>query len=412
MKILIVTPHFYPENFKCNDMAFELQNRGHEVTVMTAIPDYPHGKFFDGYGVLKKRREKINGVDVRRSLVIPRGKGKPFRLAVNYISYTFFATLKSLWMAFANKYDIVIGHETSPIMVGIPGVIVKRIQKIPMVLWVLDLWPESLTAAGGIENKFIIKPFERLTRWIYSHSNRLLIGSKGYRESINQKGDFDSKIQYFPNWIEESLIDAKSTEVPKLPDGFNVMIAGNMGDAQDIPHVMEAALQVKGQKINFIFAGDGRKKEYVDQFVKQHSLESQIFCLGRFPLESMPSLFAQADVLFMALTSAPIFSLTVPSRLQAYMSSGKPVIAMINGEGAELINEADCGWSVPAEDSRALANLLSELSQEDKAVLENKGLNGKIFSEKNFNFQRCIDNLEAIIKTERSLFIEDPSPLE
>ncbi len=398
MKILIVTPHFYPENFKCNEMAFELKNRGHEVTVMTAIPDYPYGKFFDGYGILKKRKEIINGVEVRRSLVIPRGKGKPFRLAVNYLSYTFFATFKSLWIAFANKYDIVIVHETSPIMVGIPGVIVKKIQKIPMLFWVLDLWPESLTAAGGIENKLIIKPFDRLTRWIYRNSDKLLIGSKGYRKSINQKGDFNSKIQYFPNWVEESLADSISYDVPTLPDGFNVMIAGNMGDAQDIPHVMEAALLLKGQNINFIFVGDGRKKEYVESFVKKNSLEKQVFCFGRFPLEAMPSLFSQADVLFMALTGAPIFSLTVPSRLQAYMSSGKPVVAMINGEGADLIKEADCGWSVRAEDSESLANLLRELSQEDKTVLNKKGINGKIFSEKHFNFHKCMDNIEAIIR--------------
>ena len=397
MKILIVTPHFYPENFKCNDMAFELRNRGHEVTVMTAIPDYPHGKFFKGYGVLKKRRERVNGVDIRRSLVIPRGKGSSFRLALNYISYTFFATVKSFWMAVTHKYDIVIGHETSPVMVGIPGVIVKKIQNIPMFFWVLDLWPESLTAAGGIENKYIIKPFENLTKWIYKHSDRLLIGSKGYRTSINQKGDFDSKILYFPNWIEESLIDSKSVKVPELPEGFNVMIAGNMGDAQDIPHVMKAALLLKGTKINFIFVGDGRKKEFVDNFIKEHSLENQVFCLGRFSLEAMPSLFAQANVLFMALKDVPIFSLTVPSRLQAYMSSGKPVVAMINGEGADLISEADCGWSVPAEDSKALADLLLKLSKEEEAILEQKGENGKSFSEQHFNFQKCMDNLEDLI---------------
>ncbi|MDE6379471.1 MAG: glycosyltransferase family 4 protein [Muribaculaceae bacterium] len=398
MKILIVTPHFYPENFKCNDMAFELRNRGHDVTVMTAIPDYPEGRFFDGYGILKKRREKINGVDVRRSLIIPRGNGSSFRIAINYLSYTLFATLKSLWIGLTNKYDVIIGHETSPIMVGIPGVIVKRIQKIPMVFWVLDLWPESLTAAGGITNKKIIKPFERLTKWIYRYSDRLLIGSKGYRSSINQKGDFDFKIQYFPNWIEESLANSKTYEVPKLPDGFNVMIAGNMGDAQDIPHIMDAALHLRGQKINFIFVGDGRKKDFVEDFVKQNSLEQQVFCIGRFPLEAMPSLFAQASVLFMALKDVSIFSLTVPSRLQAYMSSGKPVVAMINGEGADLINEADCGWSVPAEDSKALSELLLKLSKEDKIILDRKGENGKLFAEKHFNFKKCMDNLESIIQ--------------
>lgn len=399
MKILIVTPHFYPENFKCNDMAFELQNRGHEVTVMTAIPDYPEGKFFKGYGIFKRRREKINGVDVRRSLIIPRGNGSSVRLALNYLSYTVFGSLKAIWVGMMNKYDVVIGHETSPVMVGIPGIIIKKLQSIPMHFWVLDLWPESLSAAGGIKNQYILRPFESLTKWIYRNSDKILIGSKGYRRSINQKGDFDPKIEYFPNWVEESLVSTKSYDVPNLPEGFNVMIAGNMGDAQDIPHVMEAACKLKGEKINFIFVGDGRKKEYVEDFVTKNGLEEQVFCLGRFPLEAMPSLFSQASVLFMALKDVPIFSLTVPSRLQAYMSAGKPVVAMINGEGADLIKEADCGWSVPAEDSKALADMLLRLSKEDSEILKQKGENGKKYSKAHFDFKTCIDNLEEIIKT-------------
>lgn len=398
MRILIITPHFYPENFKCNDMAFELRNRGHEVTVMTAIPDYPQGKFYKGYGIFSKRRERFKGVDIRRSLIIPRGKGSSLRLALNYLSYTLFAALESIYIAFGKKYDVVIGHETSPVMVGIPGVIIKRIQHIPMFFWVLDLWPESLSAAGGIRNKQILKPFEKLTKWIYRNSDRILIGSKGYRESINDKGDFDSKIHYYPNWVEDSLTDSRKVEVPKLPSGFNVMIAGNMGDAQDIPHVLEAARILKGEKINFIFVGDGRRKEYVETFITQNALEDQILCLGRFPLEAMPSLFSQADILFMALKDVPIFSLTVPSRLQAYMSSGKPVVAMINGEGADLIREADCGWSVPAENSESLAKLLLELSKKDKAIINQKGVNGKRFSQENFNFKKCIDNLESLMK--------------
>lgn len=400
MKILIVTPHFYPENFKCNDMAFELQKRGHDVTVMTAIPDYPEGKFFSGYGVFKKRREIINGVKVYRSLIIPRGKGSAIRLALNYLSYTFFATLESLWLGISKKYDVVIGHETSPIMVGIPGVIIKKLQKIPMLFWVLDLWPESLSAAGGITNRHILKPFEKLTKWIYRHSDMLLIGSKGYRKSINEKGNFDSKITYFPNWVEESLINKGAVSVPKLPEGFNVMIAGNMGDAQDIPHVMETARLLKGKGINFIFVGDGRKKEYVENYAREYGLEDQVKCLGRFPLEAMPSLFSQASVLFMALKDTPIFSLTVPSRLQAYMSAGKPVVAMIKGEGAELIKEADCGWAVSAGDSDGLANLLLDISYQPHEILKTKGLNGQSYSSKYYNFRKCIDKLIVLINKE------------
>lgn len=397
MKILIVTQYFYPENFKCNDMAFELQKRGHDVTVMTAIPNYPKGKFFDGYGVFKNRKEIMNGVKVHRSFLVPRGKGGSIRLALNYLSYTFFSSLKAVWFGLSKKFDAIVVHEPSPILVGVPAVIIKKMQKIPMHFWVLDLWPESLTAAGGIKKKSVLDFFESITKWIYRNSNTLLIGSKGYRQSIVQKGDFDHKIKYFPNWVEESLLERKTYLIPDLPIGFNIVVAGNMGDAQDLPHVLDAMLLLKGKPINIIFIGDGRKKDYVEKFALENNLQNQIHCLGRYPLEYMPAFFSKADILFMALKNEPIFALTIPSRIQAYMSAGKPVVAMINGEGADLIAEADCGWTVPAEDSKSLASLFDELSHLNKVVLDKKGSNGKIYSEKHFKFSTCISNLETCL---------------
>lgn len=397
MKILIVTQYFFPENFKCNDMAFELHKRGHDVTVMTAIPNYPKGKFFDGYGVFKKRREILNGVKVHRSILIPRGKGGGLRLALNYFSYTLFSSFKALWLGFTKKFDAIIVHEPSPILVGIPAVIIKKIQKIPIHFWILDLWPESLSAAGGIKNKYILGFFDNITKLIYRNSNTLLIGSKGYRLSISQKGNFANKIKYFPNWVEETLLENKSLSVPDFPIGLNIVVAGNMGDAQDLPHVLDAISLLKDKPINIIFIGDGRKKEYVESFVAEHNLHKQIYCLGRYPLEYMPSFFAKADILFMALKDEPIFALTVPSRIQAYMSAGKPIVAMINGEGADLIKEVDCGWTVPAENSQALAALFERLYYIDREVLLKKGLNGKHYSEQNFKFSSCIDCLEKTL---------------
>ena len=402
MRILLVTPHFYPENFKCNDMAFELSRRGHEVSVMTAIPDYPQGKFFDGYGVFKRRREIVNGVTVHRSLTIPRGKGGGVRLAVNYISYTFFASLQAIKIGLSKKFETIIVFELSPVLVGIPAMIVRKLQHVPVYFWVQDLWPESLTAAGGIKNKSILRFFEKITIWIYRHSEKILISSKGFRKSICAKGDFNHKIIDFPNWVDEVLQCCSEnttwTVVPKLPAGFTVMFAGNMGDAQDLPSVMAAATALKDYpNIHFVFVGDGRKKEWVERYTKEYRLENTVHCLGRFPLEAMPYLFAQADVLFLSLKDNEIFSLTVPSRLQAYMFAGKPVVAMLNGEGRQVIDEAQCGYSVPAGDSQALAELLIRLSQEDKDVLRQKGSNSKRYSTEHYDFQTCINHLIRII---------------
>lgn len=399
MKVLIVTPHFLPENFKCNDMAFELQKRGHEVTVMTPIPDYPEGKFYKGYGFFKRRKETIDGVKIHRSFIIPRGNGSAMRLALNYLSLAFFSSAKALWFSLFKKFDTVIVHAPSPILAGIPAIIIKKLKRKKCHFWVLDLWPESLQAAGGINNKTVLGIFSAITKWIYRNSDTIMIGSKGYRNSISKMGKFAEKIEYFPNWVEDSLVEQeKNYEVPQLPEGFNVMVAGNIGNAQDVPHLLEAFKKLKEENINLIFVGDGRKRKFVEEFRDRNGLRERIYLLGKFPPEQMPGLFAQADLLFMALKDEPIFALTVPSRLQAYMSAGKPIVAMINGEGADLIREADCGWTVPAEDSESLAKLLLEVSKQDQSVLDQKGRNGKEFSLHNFDFKKCIDHLEEIIK--------------
>lgn len=398
LRLLILTNHFFPENFKCNDMAFELQKRGHEVSVMTAIPDYPLGKFYKGYGLFKRRKENINGVKVHRSCIIPRGNGKSFRLALNYLSYTIFATFKAFYFSLFKKYDAIIIHETSPIFVGIPALVIKKIQKIPVYSWILDLWPESLSAAGNINNRYIYSSVLWLTKKIYNNSDKILIGSHGFEKSICEKGDYKSKIIYYPNWVEEVFTESNNSEPAiKLPEGFNVMIAGNIGDAQDFPAIMEAMKSLKDSNINLIVVGDGRRKDYVLDFIKKEKLEKNVFLTGSFPPEDMYDIYQKADVLLMTLKDRPVFSLTVPSRLQAYMASGKPVVGMINGEGADLIRIVDFGWNVNSGDSKALASLLLELSKTDPEILKQKGKRGRQFSQDHFNFKKSLNLLESLI---------------
>ena len=397
MKILLVTSHFYPESFKANDMAFELARKGHDVTALTPIPDYPQGNFYEGYGIFKRRREKLNGVKIIRTFVVPRRNGTPFWLGLNYLTYTLFSSLKALQLGIFKKYDTIIVHETSPIMVGIPAIIVKKLNGIKSHFWVLDLWPESLTAAGGVKNKYILGFFRNLSRWIYRNTDTIMISSKGFKQSIQKIGEFKSKIKYFPNWVDD--VEYKPLKNPyKFPNGFNIVFTGNIGEAQDIDHILECAAQLQQSGINIILIGNGRKRDYALKQIEILGLKN-VYLPGSFPRETMPYFYENADILLLTLKDVPIFALTVPAKLQAYMSSGKPIVAMINGEGADLIKEADCGWSVPAEDSKALADLLLKLSKEDNTILANKGRNGKSFSEKNFNFKKCMDNLEKIIST-------------
>jgi len=398
MKILIVTQYFYPENFKSNDLAFELKKRGHDVMVLTGIPNYPEGKIYDGYGYFKKRKELINGVPVIRSLLLTRGKGGGVRLFLNYFSWAFFASLKAIRLN-SKKFDAVIVHEPSPITQFYPALIIKKLQKTPIYFWVMDLWPESLEIAGGIKNKFILNLFTRMIQYFYKESKKILITSKGFKKSILEKGNFEHKIEYFPNWAEDTIsLGNTAFPIPALPEGFKIIFAGNIGEAQDMDSIMKAALYLKeNQNVKFILVGDGRKMNFVKEFIKENHLEQTVYTLGRYPLEAMASFFKAADILLVSLKDDPIFNITVPAKVQAYMSSGKPILAMLNGEGAENIAEADCGFSVPAGDSEKLAATIHEISQMKKEDLSLLGNNGKKFYEANYKMEECISNLERII---------------
>ena len=397
-RILLVSPHFYPENFKCNDVAFELARRGHDVTVLSDIPNYPAGKFYPGYSLFKRRREVVNGVKVIRTAVIPRGNGSGKMLALNYMSFAFTACVRALFMGMFRKYDVILVHETSPVTVGLPAVIVKKLQpKSKLLFWVLDLWPESLQVAGGVNNKVVLGLFEKIAKLCYRNSDKILMSSKGFAESISSKGDFADRLEYFPNWAEDSLSAANDYKLPSMPEGFRVMFAGNIGEAQDFENTLAAAkiLHDEGcDDIHWVLVGDGRKRAWVEEYIKENDLVKTVHCVGRHPLESMGKFFAEADVLYFALKDSLIFNLTCPAKLQAYMSAGRPVIAMLNGEGAAIVSEAQCGFNVPAGDSKALAAMIKRvaaMSGDDRAVL---GQNGQRYCEEHFSFEGNMHKLE------------------
>ncbi len=399
MRLLVLTNHFLPENFRCNDLAFELQKRGHDVTVLTAIPDYPQGSFYKGYGIFRRRCETINGVKVRRAFLIPRGNGGGLRLALNYLSLAFCHSIDAFFMTLFHKFDAVIVHETSPVTVGIPAVIVKKMQRIPLYFWVLDLWPESMQDAGGITSPAILGAFSKLATWIYRNSEKILISSKGFVKSICEKGDFKDKIVYFPNWVDADLQSNGTYTLPDLPSGFNIMFAGNIGEAQDFGHVMESALLLKEEKdIHFILVGDGRKRPWVEEYVQKNGLQDTVHLVGRHPATAMPRFFEHADVMLVSLKDSLIFNLTAPAKFQAYMNAGKPILAMLNGEGQQMVKESDCGMYVNAGDSRALADAILELKEMQPQKLQQWGMSGKAFAEKHFNLDKCINHLCEIIE--------------
>ena len=405
MKILFVCQYFYPEVFRGNDIAFHWAEQGHKVHIICGVPNYPHGKFYDGYGLIKKRHEVVNGVRVTRLPIFPRGNGKVM-LMLNYFSYLIVAWVYMLFHALFHKYDRVFVQQLSPVMMSAPGVLYKRIRKVPLYTWVLDLWPESLTAAGGINNKYILAFFRYYVKSEYKHSDKILISSRSFEKSILEYGDYASKIVYYPQWSDatgevQDVQKFKSLSLPKLPEGFNLMFAGAVGEAHGFECTMQAALLTKDHKdIKWIIVGDGRRLDWVRGFVKEHGLEETVYTLGRFPAETMPWFFKQADVMLVTLNDDPLFKLYAPAKISSYMAAAKPIVAVLNGEGAEVIREANCGWSLPAGDAEGFAKLAIELSQMDKAFLEEKGKNALKYYNGHYIKEDCLKRLDEIMSIE------------
>lgn len=403
MKILFVCQYFYPETFRGNDIAFHFVEKGYDVHVITGIPNYPAGKFYLGYGLFKKRSEKINGVKVTRLPIFPRGNNK-IMLILNYFSYFIVGCIYMLWHAVFHRYDFVFCQQLSPVMMSMPAVLYKKLRNVPLYTWVLDLWPESLTAAGGINNNKVLAFFNWFVKVEYKWSDKILISSRSFEKKVMSYGNYKGKIEYYPQWSDGFILPHKFSSdfsLPPLPNGFIIMFAGAVGEAHGFECNMQAALFTKEYKnIKWVILGDGRKLSWIKQFINENELENTVFTLGRFPSETMPLFFEKADVMLVSLNDSSLFNLYAPAKISSYMASGRPIIACLNGEGGDVVNEANCGWHVKAGDAKGLADLVIELSQIDKVVLDIKGANGLRYYNANFEKVRCLQKLDEIIELE------------
>lgn len=400
-KILFVCQYFYPETFRGNDVAFHLAEKGHDVHVITGTPNYPAGKFFAGYGILKKQHEVVRGVKVTHLPIVPRGVDNKIMLMLNYFSFLVVGCMYMLWHSIFHRYDLVFCQQLSPVMMSMPAVLYKKIRKVPLYTWVLDLWPESLTAAGGINNKHVLGFFDWFVKKEYKHSDKILTSSRSFDQSILVYGDYKDKIVYFPQWgdgSDGSKFQQSSFKLPAIPEGFKIMFAGAVGEAHGMECNLQAALITKENKdIHWVIVGDGRKLEWVQRFVKENGLEETVHTLGRYPAETMPLFFAKADVMLVSLTDSPLFNLYAPAKISSYMASGKPIIACLNGEGGEVVKHAACGWSVKAGDAEGLAELVRELYGMDYSILAEKGANGRKYYNEYFEKDKCLRKLDEIM---------------
>lgn len=400
MRLLVVSQYFWPENFRINDLVAELVRRGHHVTVLTGLPNYPDGKVFKQFRENPVHYSHYKGAEVIRVPLMPRGPGG-LRLMLNYLTFAVSASVVGLWKLRGRQFDVIFAYEPSPITVGLPAAVMRAFKRAPLAFWVLDLWPETLQAIGVVRSRALLHTVGKLVSFIYKRCDLILAQSKSFIPQIQKYAGNSRRVVYFPSWAE-SVFDMQhvvpADEVPSKPGSFNVMFAGNVGDAQDFPAILAAAESLKSRApIRWLIVGDGRMARWVADEIKRRNLQDCVLMLGRHPVERMPSFFKHANALLVSLKDEPIFSMTIPGKLQSYLAAGIPVVAMLNGEGAEFVKISRSGLTCAAGDHAGLAAAVLHLSEMSSPEREIMGKNGLDVSAREFDRDTLIDRFEEWI---------------
>lgn len=400
MRILVVSQYFWPENFRINDLVKEWMHRGHEVTVLTGIPNYPVGKIYEAYLQQPAAFTSYEGAEVVRVPMLPRGNGG-LRLILNYISFVFGACIFGPWKLRGHPADVIFVFEPSPVTVGLPALWLGGIKRAPVVFWALDLWPETLAAIGAVRSPRVLGWVGQMVRFIYNRCTLVLGQSRCFLGNIARYCDDKSKIRYFPSWAEDVFMDKHvqlAPEVSRWTDGFTVVFAGNIGEAQDMPSVLDAAERLKDNgNIRWIIVGDGRKSDWLQSEVIRRGLTGKVYLPGRFHVERMPSFYAHADALLVSLKRDPVFSMTIPGKVQSYLMAGIPLLGMLDGEGAAVIRDAQSGLTCAAGDGAGLARAVLALASMPQSEREQMGLNGRKYARQEFGRVHLMDRLESFL---------------
>lgn len=389
MKILVVCQYYYPEPFRITDICESLVSEGHEVTVLTGLPNYPEGRILNDYRRGKKRNELINGVRVIRSFEIGRGQSKA-RLFANYFSFSIAASLKALLIK--EKFDLVFVNQLSPVMMAIPAIVYKKKHNTKILLYCLDLWPDSLVAGGIKNNSIIYKAFLKLSKWIYNSADTILVTSSMFREYFEAILDIKTaNIKHLPQYAEDLF--TKPTTATKNDGIINFVFAGNIGDMQSVETIIRAANELKNHtEIVFHIIGDGSKLEECRQLASGFDLKNIAF-YGRRPVTEMPNFYGIADAMLITLKDNKALSYTLPGKVQSYMAAGKPIIGAINGETRQVIEKSGCGLCCEAEDYESLSHLILEFCKTGRK--EKMAENSQSFYLENYSKNMFIKNLET-----------------
>lgn len=403
MRVLIWSQYFWPENFHINAVARSLRDQGIEVTVLTGKPNYPEGKIFEGYKALGIHHEQYSGFDVVRIPLRQRGKNSGKGMVLNYLSFIVSGYLCAPYALRGKKFDVIFVYGLSPLLQALPALYLSWLKRAPLVLWVQDLWPESLLATGFIKSKLILGLVKHAVKYIYYCADSILIQCEGFRQSVESLTTNRNKIKYFPNSAEGHLacpdqLDLTGYLSETIAKQFSIVFAGNIGAAQSCETIVEAAKILKNHDaIKFYLVGSGRMDHEIAKLITDSELDN-IVMAGRVSHDQMPAIYESASVLLLTLKDQSALSATVPSKLQAYLSAKKPIIACCNGEAADIVKNANAGLTCAAGDAKALADAvikLYEMTSENRSQLAQ---NAQQYFMQHFQLHTCTERLISHFK--------------
>ncbi|KQQ68394.1 glycosyltransferase family 4 protein [Acinetobacter sp. Leaf130] len=400
MKILLLTQWFDPEpTFKGLAFAKELQRQGHQVQVLTGFPNYPGGKIYDGYKMKLYQREDIDGISVLRVALYPNHDSSALKRIFNYITFAFMAMLFGI---FATKKADVIYAYHPPLTVGIAAVFIKLFRRIPVVYDIQDMWPDTLKATGMLNNQRLLNIIGKTCQLVYKFVDHIVVLCPGFKKILIERGVAENKISIIYNWCdEESLMQTQplKSEYKQLMDyKFNIVFAGNMGKAQALDTILDVAKDLEEvQNIQFVFVGAGTETERLKLRLNHERIKNVSF-IPRMPMSEVGGVLMNANVLLVHLKKDPLFEITVPSKTQAYMAIGKPLLMAVAGDAADIVKQAKCGRIAVSEDKNSVRDAILDIYQLSAVEQQQLGLNARNFYNEQLSLESGTQQFVAIFE--------------
>lgn len=400
-RILVVSQHFWPEPFRINDIVEGFIQDGLEVDVLCGLPNYPKGEWFPGYTYTKPRRQEYKGATVIRAGEIPRKGNSGPMIFLNYVSWPLFA-LFNLWRLKGN-YDAVLCYNTSPVLINFPAIVYAKLHRIPLVSYVLDIWPENLYSVLPIKEPLLQRIASAVSDWHYKQADALIAMSPSLQKRLMERtGKPEHSVAVIPQHCEDfyAIPQPDADLQAKYAGRFNLVFTGNFSPAQSIETVIRGAVMARdmgADNLRLILVGDGMSRPQLEALVTELGAQDTVCFAGSVAPTEVPRYTTLADALVASLSASPDLGMTVPAKIASYMAACKPLLASMDGEGAAAVTSANCGYSSPAQDAEALAHNIVTLYQSSSEQRQQLGQNAFDWYSKHYRRNTVLKRLEELL---------------